>query len=166
MFKGVNRITEQFFKDRIEIDLVSGCWNWTKYIQSGGYGQFSHGDKRYSAHRASWVFHNQSAVPDGLCVCHHCDNRECVNPGHLFLGMPQDNVQDCIRKSRNKSGFCLGHLHGRKKRKRVLTDDQVREIRATLYNREPLRCIAERYGVSMSTISTIRRGKRKQLITA
>ncbi len=103
-------------------------------------------------------------MPDGLYICHTCDNRRCINPKHLFLGTAQDNMNDCIAKGRNRSGFCIGHLHAKKKRVRKLTDDQVREIRATIYNKEPLNVIANRYGVSMACVSTIRRGIRKRLI--
>ena len=159
-----NAMTKEFIQSRIEIDLDTECWNWLGFLQTHGYGQFRFESKPMLAHRAAWVLWNDQNIPSGLFVCHRCGNPRCVNPDHLFLGTALDNVRDCISKQRNLKGFCKGHLHGRKKRTRKLTDDQVREIRATLYNREPLAVIADRYGVSMATISTIRRGKRKTLI--
>lgn len=163
MFKGRNELSKDFILSRCLIDRKTGCWNWTAYCQSNGYGQFSFQHKPILAHRVSWWLWNDQAIPKGLCVLHRCDNRRCVNPNHLFLGTHLDNVRDCIAKGRNKEGFCKGHLHSRKKRKRKLTDAQVKEIRATRY-REPLTIVAKRYGISMGHVSLLRRGKRKQLV--
>lgn len=164
MFKGRNHFTKEFIQSRIEIDSGTGCWNWRGYIQSSGYGQFLAQGKRRTAHRAAWQLWNAQLIPNGLFVCHHCDNRKCCNPAHLFLGSAKDNTQGCITKQRHLNGFCKGHTHSRKKRLRKLTDKQVREIRATRYNKERLSVIAVRYGVSLACVSTIRRGLRKQLV--
>jgi hypothetical protein len=160
-----NILNKAFIQSRIAIDLDSECWDWQGFIQTGGYGQFRHNDKPTLAHRAAWQLWNDQLIPAGLCVCHRCDNRKCVNPAHLFLGTHEDNYKDCVAKNRHR-GFVSGHIHGKKKRIRKLTDEQVKEIRATLYNKEPLAVVAKRYGVSIACVSTIRRGKRKTLVRA
>lgn len=146
-----------------------GCWLWNRCKSKLGYGQVTLNYKHWFAHRLSYELY-KGAIPSKLCVCHSCDTPACVNPEHLWLGTRKENSADMVKKGRASQtyhghGFRKGHTHSQGKRKRVLTDRQVREIRATLHNREPLKDVAKRYKVSATTVSNIRRGKRKQLTT-
>lgn len=94
-------------KDRFwaRVDKSGGrdaCWPWTGAVTHSGYGDFSTGTFR-RAHRAAYFF-TSGAIPDGLCVCHACDNRRCCNPAHLWLGTQADNVSDMYAKGR-RNGF-------------------------------------------------------------
>lgn len=87
----------------------SGCWFWQGTKNSCGYGYFylgkGHvgGGKGTGAHRASYYLF-KGPIPEGKFVLHTCDNRNCVNPAHLFLGTQLDNMRDCVEKRRNCRG--------------------------------------------------------------
>lgn len=88
-------------------------WNGTRDVQGYGviYGLGERSKKTGApkgslAHRVSYTVH-KGPIPDGLCVCHHCDNPPCINPLHLFLGTRADNNRDCVQKGRRGKAFKL-----------------------------------------------------------
>lgn len=125
----------------------SGCWLWTAYRMPNGYGLFRTPVRHELAHRAAHRLFIGSL--DERDVMHACDNRACVNPGHLSLGTHTENMQDAKRKGRT----ARGESHGRAK----LTAKQVEyALTAEKLQRE----IAEELGVSQGHISALRSGKR------
>ena len=129
---------------------TDGCWVWLG-CKSFGYGKLArgkiaNGKKRpIWAHRASWILY-RGPVPDGMWVLHHCDNRACVNPDHLFLGRAKDNTQDMMNKGRGGHGCCSGEAAYNHK----LTDNRVRLIRASVGVRQ--RTLAAQFGVNQKVI--------------
>lgn len=72
------------------------CWTWIGARRGPGYGGF----RGQFAHRVSYVL-NVGKIRTGLCVCHTCDNRLCVNPAHLWVGTKGDNLRDMCAKGRH-----------------------------------------------------------------
>lgn len=124
-----------------------------------GYGVFGiAGGVLIGAHRAAWTF-THGPVPPGRFVCHHCDNRLCVRPAHLFLGDALANVRDMDAKGRR--GAKQGEAHARAKLTRAAVEDiRARYVRGrNRYQRGNSRGLATRYGVDPSVVWRIVHGK-------
>lgn len=124
------------FWDKVQVKSSQECWNW-KFSRSSGRPTFKFQGKWQNCSRVAWkITHGQ--IPPGLLICHTCDNPRCVNPGHLFLGTPKDNVEDVRRKHREA---------------RRLNPSEVKAIQESVL---PPRILAENFGVSKGTIIVIR----------
>lgn len=136
----------------------TGCWLWLGTVTTRGYGQLRRGgqdEPLVSAHVAAWEVHNNARVPSGLLVCHTCDVRACVNPGHLFVGTHQENMDDMKRKGRKSVP------RGEDRPGHVLTSESVASIRIRYANGGIFqRHLAEEFGVSESAINHIVNYKR------
>jgi HNH endonuclease len=142
-------VAERFW-DRV--NRGPGCWEWTAGLGSHGYGSLSVGGKLETTHRISWRLHF-GPIPDGLHVLHHCDNKRCVRPDHLYLGSEADNSAD--RKARGRAGAARGEANPNHK----LTTTAVAEIRRRLTAGETTRALGREFGVAASGISRIGSGQ-------
>ena len=132
------------------VNKTDSCWNWTHGKLAGGYGQVVLSKKKWTSHR---LFYSAfvGPIPEGMLVCHKCDNPSCVNPEHLFLGTHLDNNRDCYAKGRMPLRY--GHLATNVAK---LTETQAKHIKySDLASKE----LVALYGVNQSQISRIRSGK-------
>ncbi len=103
------KTVEERLDEKYVIDSESNCWIWTGALSDVGYGSFN----GQSAHRAMYK-RFKGEIPHGMYVMHSCDNRKCVNPDHLSVGTPKDNMQDAVKKGRTARREMLPQFsHGR-----------------------------------------------------
>lgn len=141
--------TENRFWSKVSIRTVEECWEWKGCLSKGnrgGYGEFKHNGRVYKSHRMAWMLIN-GEIPDGLLVCHKCDNRKCCNPNHLFLGTVQDNNLD--RNTKGRTGSSKGESHPLHK----LSTQDVLEIQNSSLSQRKLASI---YGVGQSHIQRVK----------
>lgn len=150
---------EQYFAKTTD----GSCWLWTggllksKHGSKHDCGQFNFNAtnnratrKNEAAYRSAWKIY-RGDIPDGMSVCHKCDNRLCVNPDHLFLGTHAENMADMMKKERHPV-VAMGSKHAWSK----LTEKDVLEIRSS---KEPPSVIAKRFNVTQTNINFIRSRK-------
>lgn len=76
-----------------KVDKTDFCWNWVGGSRGNGYGCIKINKKTIDTHRFSWELHF-GTIPEGMLVCHKCDNKRCVNPEHLYLADYKTNNRD------------------------------------------------------------------------
>ena len=107
--------TDAGFWKRVDVKGGNECWPWLSYINDAGYGVTR--TTRNKAVRASHIAYELTygPLPDGMFVCHSCDNPVCCNPAHLFAGTHTDNMRDMDKKNRRVNTPHYGESHGMSK---------------------------------------------------
>lgn len=130
------------------------CWLWTGARNYRGYGTFTihnpHSGQRQEvrAHRFAWEMTN-GPIPNGMNICHSCDNPPCCNERHLFAGTHDENMADMKAKGRQRGA--IGADHGGAK----LTETEVHQIREQRRNGWTRKQLAKHFAVSEATIKDV-----------
>jgi hypothetical protein len=142
----LRRPLEIRFWEKVLIIPEHACWEWIGGFNGRGYGQMTYNKKPRKAPQVSWYLHTGEWPK--LWVLHHCDNRACVRPEHLYLGTRKDNIRDMMLRKRNKIPNKRGEEQGLSK----LKEKDILKIRQ---DKRPSRSIAKAYGVAQSTIISV-----------
>lgn len=161
-----------FLIQSMKIDETTFCWNWTKAFKKFGYGQLWFEGRNWTAHRLSYRMF-KGEIPEGLQVCHKCDNPKCINPSHLFTGTHLDNMRDAYHKGRMRQKLkppfigpkWKGKRFGESNMRTKFNSQQVIEIRKALKEGAVAAEIAKKYGVHFSTIAHIKTGRSWKYLT-
>ncbi len=113
-----------------KVDKSDECWKWTGQRGRKGYGALCLAGRTWRAHRLAW-FLTHGPIPEGMLVCHRCDNRECCRPDHIGTAHPMAK----------------------------LTEAQVVELRAARAGGAPIAYLAKTYGIDQASVSHIAKGK-------
>lgn len=138
---------ERFYAKVNKIPTETGCLEWLAGLRNG-YGHFNIRGIYIYAHRYAWELIN-GPIPDGMYVCHVCDNRKCCNPAHMFLGTSTDNIRDMNKKGRQSSP---PHPKGEQNSNSVLTTEDVLAIRSDKFAGWEQREIAKYFGISQASV--------------
>jgi hypothetical protein len=138
------------FRSRF-VRMPNGCLEWQGSRVRHGYGRFIFDGKQWFTHRLAYTL-SVGPIPDGLNVCHHCDNPPCGEPTHLFVGDNAANLEDMRRKGR---GFVPDAPRGSAHLKTSLTEEAVVAIRQANADGESQSAIARRLGISRVIVAAI-----------
>jgi len=133
----------------------TGCIEWVGYTR-GGYGSLRIDGKQLQAHRVAYEI-SKGPIPEGLFVCHKCDNRRCINIEHLFLGTNKDNVDDMVNKRRHN----FGDKHPNTVVTKKVKDEMVPFVASGITVLEIAKRLGIKYGTAKHYVAAIRKNLRQ-----
>jgi hypothetical protein len=146
---------KMFWERVVTSDDPNICWKWTGAKKPKGYGSLCVREagvfSTHAAHRLSYLIHT-GQPPEKLHVLHRCDNPECTNPKHLFLGTNLDNNRDM--NSKGRAVYVRGEASG----KTTLTESQAQYI---LDNKGKMlsTSLAKQFNITRWTVQNIWAGR-------
>lgn len=144
--RSLNEYLKDFY-DQIDQKAFNECWEWRGVTNGFKYGRFIFYGKNFGSHRIAYMF-QKGMLPNGLFVCHKCDNPICCNPDHLFIGTNSENIADCVSKGRQ--------VRGEKAPRAVLSNSDVLEIRKEYKKgKTSYKNLGKKYGVRNAAIYKI-----------
>lgn len=147
------RPIEDRFWEKVDKRDPDECWEWTAAKGTRGYGELANKpNPPIAAHRLSYIIAHGS-IPEGMDVCHSCDNPACCNPAHLWLGTHRDNMHDMYLKNRRKA------ISGEQHRDAKFTNEQIRHIREMYKSGQYRLCeLTRMFDISRTSMTKILKG--------
>jgi len=148
----MNHLGNMAKKIRFSIDPAKGCFRVISHkLDRNGYPLATRCYQQIYLHRHIWQ-ECFGPIPEGMCICHHCDSKNCINSEHLFMGTQRDNMRDMMAKGRGNQA------RGEKSGKAKLTEAIVKEIRKRYKARDRKdgrNAMAREFHVSQSAIGDV-----------
>lgn len=142
---------EERFWEKVDRGEPDECWEWQASTYTSGYGSININGYMTGAHRVAYELEHGEQPGDDW-VLHHCDNKLCVNPDHLYLGDRSDNAKDAFARGLNSN-------EGERNPRANLTEDDVAEIRERASEGESQYDLADEFGIDQSTVTHILTGR-------
>ena len=163
--KRAYRNTPDSFWSRVAVVADStSCWEWQGARNYAGYGVVNWRNRQVRCHRLAYMLAH-GEIPQGLKVCHRCDNRACCNPSHLWLGTDADNIHDRDRKGRHGARRFperMSRGRGESSRFAKITDAAVEAIRTSYIPGQTRQIdLAMRFDISRTQVGRIVRGESR-----
>ncbi len=149
----ISAIHREAFWSKVDIKASHRkCWPWLGAAKPKGYGNVRLGKKYYNAPRLAFEL-IVCKIPDGLVICHTCDNPKCCNPYHIVLGTKRTNSIDMLIKGRGKDKIyaARGSINGNSK----LDEQSVKRIRQLKAKGSSVKELALKFKVSKTNIREI-----------
>jgi hypothetical protein len=154
----IGELRKMRFWSKVDMLSPDECWEWQASLHTSGYGRFKlASDWSVMANRLSLVLHTGEDRLDRMAL-HHCDNRRCCNPHHLYWGTHTDNMRDKSSRGRWRGGDQSGASNGAAK----LTDEQLALIVNRLREGWNNKQVASDLPITHAMVSLIRLGKMWQ----
>lgn len=173
--RGVSTIAD--LRARSRVDPVTHCWHWLGAVANGGEPRihtldYARVEKRImSGPLAAWnIAHGEAPPPWARFVFRACGTRDCVNPVHLRLARDRAEIGEHQRRAGSRKGTSIEARRANialALAARGITPtapDVVRAIRAEGAD-TTTSALAERLGLSVQTVSRIRRGDTRAGVT-